>query len=164
MSAAVMLAVSPGHRFLGAARLESHRLAFTRRSIRSGSGVADILADPSEEVWGTLYEIPDEELEALDRKEGVGFAYTRTDVRVHPPAGEAIDALAYAVVAKASAEIPPSPDYLQGILTAAVERSLPEHYLRSLHLLQAHWHGAEPGRSAQATGSGPSPHTGHRRG
>lgn len=140
MSAAVMLSVSPGHRFLSAARLEGHRLAFTRRSIRSGSGVADMLADPSSEIWGALYEVPHDELEALDRKEGVGFAYARSDVRVHPPAGEAVEAIAYAVVAKAPGEIPPSPDYLQGILTAAAERSLPEHYIRSLHALRSRWH------------------------
>jgi gamma-glutamylcyclotransferase (GGCT)/AIG2-like uncharacterized protein YtfP len=135
MSAAVMLAVAPGHRFLGAARLQGHRLAFTRRSIRTGSGVADMVADPGAEIWGALYEVPHGELEAVDRKEGVGFAYARTDVLVYSLEGHALTAIAYAVAAKEPVEIAPSADYLNGIVRAAAERSLPEDYVRSLHAL-----------------------------
>jgi gamma-glutamylcyclotransferase (GGCT)/AIG2-like uncharacterized protein YtfP len=135
MSAAVMLAISSGHRFLGAARLKGHRLAFTRRSIRTGSGVADMVADPGAEIWGALYEVPQDELEALDRKEGVGFAYAPTDVLVYSPEGHALNAIAYAVAAKEPVEIAPSADYLNGIVTAATERSLPAAYVRSLHAL-----------------------------
>jgi len=141
MSATVMLALSPRHCFLGAARLQDHRLAFTRRSIRTGSGVADMVADPGAEIWGALYELPEEEIGALDRKEGVGFAYARTDVRVHSVTGTAVDAVAYAVLAKEPTEIEPSLEYLQGILTAAVERSLPADYLSSLRALLVRWHG-----------------------
>lgn len=144
MSAAVMHLVSPDHRFLGPARLQGHRLAFTRRSIRTGSGVADMVADSGAEIWGALYELPRGELEALDRKEGVGFAYLRTDVLVHLSEGHPLDAFAYAVAAKEPVEIAPSAAYLNGIVTAAAERSLPEDYVRSLHALRSRWHGQPP--------------------
>ena len=72
----------PGHRFLGAAELREHRLAFTRRSLRTGTGVADILAAPGESVWGALYELDDAHLAAIDEKEGNGWAYERRAVRV----------------------------------------------------------------------------------
>jgi hypothetical protein len=54
---------------LGAARLADHRLAFTRRSVKTGTGVADIVPAPGETVWGALYELGDGELAAIDRKE-----------------------------------------------------------------------------------------------
>ena len=72
----------PSARYLGAALLQSHRLAFTRRSIRSASGVADVLAAPGQEVWGALYELDEKDLDALDAKEGRGFAYAREHKRV----------------------------------------------------------------------------------
>lgn len=140
MSAAVISAVSPAHRFLGAAQLRGHRLAFTRRSIRTGSGVADMVADPVAEIWGALYELPGSELAGLDRKEGVGFAYERRAVLVHTAEGRPQEAFAYAVASREPLEISPSPDYLGAILTAASERGLPEAYLRSLRALLERWH------------------------
>jgi gamma-glutamylcyclotransferase (GGCT)/AIG2-like uncharacterized protein YtfP len=141
MSAAVISAVSPAHRFLGAAQLRGHRLAFTRRSIRTGSGVADMVADPVAEIWGALYELPHEEVEGLDRKEGVGFAYERRAVLVHTADGQALEAFAYTVAAKEPLEVSPSPDYLGAIIAAGRERGLPEPYLRSLRALLERWHG-----------------------
>lgn len=135
MAASVMLTVCPGHRYLGAAQLAAHRLAFTRRSIRTGSGVADIVADPAAEVWGALYALPHDALDALDRKEGVDFAYERVPVRVQTPEGEELEAFAYAVALKEPVEITPSVEYLRGVLDAAIERALPAEYLRSLQAL-----------------------------
>ncbi|HUA75266.1 MAG TPA: gamma-glutamylcyclotransferase family protein [Solirubrobacteraceae bacterium] len=54
MSAAAIDAACPGNRFLGPAELRDHRLAFTRRSLRTGTGVADVLAAPGHSVWGAL--------------------------------------------------------------------------------------------------------------
>lgn len=71
----------PGSRPLGSARLDGHRLAFTRRSIRSATGVADVLPTPGHTVWGALYELDEDEFEVLDRKEGVGWAYVRAKAR-----------------------------------------------------------------------------------
>jgi gamma-glutamylcyclotransferase (GGCT)/AIG2-like uncharacterized protein YtfP len=77
MAAEVMEVMCPRGRFGGVARLDGYRLAFTRRSIKTGTGVADVIHASNETVWGVLYEIEDEELPAIDRKEGYGWAYTR---------------------------------------------------------------------------------------
>jgi len=69
MAPTVMARLCPGHRYLGVARLDGYRLAFTRRSVRTGSGVADIVGAPGSTVWGVVYEIGEEDLAALDRKE-----------------------------------------------------------------------------------------------
>jgi len=145
MSASVMAAVAPGHRFAGRARLPAHRLAFTRRSVRTGSGVADVVPDPAATVWGVLYELGAGDLGALDRKEGLGWAYGRRDVSVVDDEGSVQTAFAFVVLAKAAHEIRPSDDYLRGLVEAATERGLPPAYVASL------------GAAARRSGAGPVP-------
>jgi gamma-glutamylcyclotransferase len=133
MAEQVMDRLCPGHRFLGAAELAGHRLAFTRRSIRTGSGVADIVRAEGQSVWGALYELDDTQLAPIDEKEGNGWAYERRQVRVRLAGDEReLQAHAYAVIAPQDAEIRPSVKYLQGLLDAARERALPAAYVAEL--------------------------------
>src|SRR6202020_2257009 len=110
MDAALMQRICPGHRVLGVAELRDHRLAFTRRSKRTGTGVADILAAPGESVWGVLYELEDSQLAAIDEKEGNGWAYERKllDVTLHDGGGAEHEAHAYAVIVREDVHGPPS--------------------------------------------------------
>jgi gamma-glutamylcyclotransferase len=121
----------PEARFAGVARLPDHRLALNRRSIRWGGGAADIVPASGEEVWGALYEIPDGALDALDAKEGQGWAYRRVEVDVER-AGRRIPATAYEVVEKEPEEVPATPEYAALLVRAARERGLPDHYVRRL--------------------------------
>jgi gamma-glutamylcyclotransferase len=134
----------PGHRFLGVAELRDHRLAFTRRSLLTGTGVADILAAPGQSVWGALYALDDAQLAAIDEKEGNGWAYERRAVRViatragcgDPNAGvssgEELDAFAYFVIAPDAEHVRPSREYLRALLDGARERGLPDAYVAAL--------------------------------
>jgi hypothetical protein len=56
----------PCAKFVCGAKLPSHRLAFTRMSVRRGCGVADILRDETQDVWGVVSELPENELKNLD--------------------------------------------------------------------------------------------------
>jgi gamma-glutamylcyclotransferase (GGCT)/AIG2-like uncharacterized protein YtfP len=132
MAAETMTRLCPGHRFAGLAELPDHRLAFTRRSIRTGTGVADIVRDSGCSVWGVLYELDAAMLAALDEKEGNGWAYRRNFVSVRGADGEQRRALAYSVIAREADEVRPSPEYLNGVLGAARERALPEDYAAAL--------------------------------
>jgi gamma-glutamylcyclotransferase len=132
MDAAVMERLCPGHRYRGVAELPGHHLAFTRRSIRTGSGVADVLPAPDESVWGALYELGEGHLATIDAKEGRGWAYERRAVRVRPAGGGAeLDALLYAVI-EPGPHVQPSEAYLGGIVRAARARGLPRGYLERL--------------------------------
>ena len=51
MAPEVITRLCPRARYLGVARLTDHRLAFTRRSVRTGTGVADIVPAPGKTVW-----------------------------------------------------------------------------------------------------------------
>jgi gamma-glutamylcyclotransferase (GGCT)/AIG2-like uncharacterized protein YtfP len=129
MAASVMAEHSPGHRFVAVAELPGHRFAFMRRSVRTGTGVADVVPDPGGSVWGVLYEVDD--VAALDAKEGAGWAYDRCEVTVRVD-GREHRAIAYKVKHPEPAEVPPGADYVAGILAAARERGLPEAYVAEL--------------------------------
>ena len=123
--------VAPEARFLGAAVLPDFQLALTRRSIRWGGGVADVVSAPGERVWGAAYDAPEAALAALDRKEGAGFAYRRRDVEVDLD-GELRPAITYEVIDKDPEAPPATPEYASLVLRGARERGLPEEWLATL--------------------------------
>jgi hypothetical protein len=129
MAANVMDEHCPGHVAIGVAELPRHRFAFSRRSIRTGTGVADVVADPASSVWGVLYEVKD--LDTLDAKEGAGWAYERCSVTVRVD-GEPREAITYKVMHPEPDEVTPSAEYAAGILAAARERQLPAGYIEAL--------------------------------
>ncbi len=139
MASPVMDHACPEHRLLGPARLPGYRFAFMRRSLRTGTGVADILPDPQSHVWGALYELKRDRMDALDRKETLGSAYEHLDVIVLTTDGASHNAMAYSVIAKEPVEVCPSHAYVQGLIQGARERSLPEDYIASLQALIAQW-------------------------
>jgi gamma-glutamylcyclotransferase (GGCT)/AIG2-like uncharacterized protein YtfP len=131
MGARAMELACPGHRFLGAAELPNHRLAFTRRSLHTGTGVADVLAAPGASVWGALYALDQAHLAAIDEKEGNGWAYERRPARVVAGEGE-LEAFVYSVIAPDAEHVQPSREYLQALLDGARERGLPEDYVAAV--------------------------------
>jgi gamma-glutamylcyclotransferase len=132
-----MRAHCPTARYIDSARLDGHRLAFTRRSVVSGKGVADVVADPREVVWGVLYDLGDGDLEALDRKEGNGWAYARQHKNVTVPARRSVQsAIVYTVLAKEPGEVPPSREYLELLTGAAERRGLPGEYVATLKAIR----------------------------
>jgi gamma-glutamylcyclotransferase len=134
MSAAAMRAACPDHRLLGRAELRDHRLAFRRRSARTGTGVADVVPTPGQSVWGALYEVDEQGLEALDRKEGRGWAYERRSVSVLLD-GTPRDAFAYFVITPDAPHVEPSAEYLGALLEGARECGLPAAYIELLAAL-----------------------------
>jgi gamma-glutamylcyclotransferase len=133
MAAGIMGAFCPGHRLLGTAELPAHRLAFSRRSVRTGTGVADVVPADGRSVWGVLYELDRDGLDALDRKEGNGWAYGRARVAVRPNGDEpSVTAVTYRVCRREPAEVTPSAQYLEGLIAAARDRGLPTAYLAEL--------------------------------
>ena len=154
MSGEVMTRACPGAVCLGAARLEGYRLAFLRRSVRTGTGVGDLIEDGESETWGVLYELDEEDRAALDRKEGLGWAYELREVTVASGRGSHA-ALTYTVKEREPEEVEPSPEYLQRLLAAARARDLPEHYLACLARVAERWErvrGAGAGRDRRGGG------------
>jgi gamma-glutamylcyclotransferase len=128
-----MRAHCPTFRRVDSACLQGHRLAFTRRSIVSGTGVADVVAVADGAVWGVLYELGDGDLEALDRKEGSGWAYAREQKSVALATDRsARRAIVYTVLTKEPSEVPPSREYLERLIAAAEDQGLPGEYIATI--------------------------------
>jgi hypothetical protein len=112
----------PSAKRIGQVRLDGYRLAFSRRSIRTESGVANIVADSGFSTWGVLFEIEDRDMQQLELKEGLHLkppAYQRIDVVVRHQAAKAdYEAFAFVVVDAGAEEYVPEPDYLRAMIEA----------------------------------------------
>ena len=80
MSTSEMMKVSAQARALGPGSLEGYCLEFNVRSREFGGGAANAIPDPEGRVWGVLWDVPDDQLDALGSYRGD-----------HPSASHAID-------------------------------------------------------------------------
>ena len=125
----------PGHRVIGAGFLPGHRLRFQGEGEDWGGPVATIVADPTDTVWGVVFELSDEDLRALDEYEGCRVddptsLYIRRDFDVRLADGGAVRANAY--VMRRRPEGNPSKKYLDAITRGARSHGLPTDYVDRL--------------------------------
>ena len=144
MHSAQMKGRCPSAKFVCRAKLPAHRLAFTLKSARRDCGVADVLPDQAKEVWGVVYELPDNELKNLDKKEGYKPGkpndqneYIREDHYVWRE-GDAKQVLLVALYRGHPQLDPPLPsdDYKELIVGGAKHWNLPAEYIRELKSIE----------------------------
>ena len=140
MSRAQMRERCPDHECLGAAVLKDHALCFPRHSPIRNCGVAGLAETPGADVWGVVYHLHDEDLAALDKREGYDPAkpyhvnrYNRRTIRVLMDNRE-VDCFVY-VARHEPGEHVPSAEYLSTIIEGAEENGLPEAYVSALRLI-----------------------------
>ena len=115
--------------------LEGYRLDFTRYSSGWSGGVADIVVDPDNEVWGLIYELSTEDLPYLDDYEGYPDVYTRFQTSIKTLTGSISDVWVYTVVHK-NDFTPPTKAYMEIIKNAALEHQFPETYRSYLDTIE----------------------------
>ena len=137
MSRAQMRERCPDHECLGTAVLKEHALCFPRHSPIRNCGVAGLAEAPGAEVWGVVYQLHDEDLAALDKREGYDPAkpfhvnrYNRQTIRVLMN-GDLVDCLTYFARPEPGEHVP-SVEYLATILEGAEENGLPADYVARL--------------------------------
>ena len=120
---------APSARRLALGWLEGHELRFDKQG-RDGSGKCHPLpASEGVQVHGSLFEVGDAELQALDRVEGVGMGYVRQRVEVRTDDG-ILSAWSY--LAQDGHVVPllePFDWYRDLVLAGARESGLPRTYL-----------------------------------
>ncbi len=74
----------PGAKWLKTGYVTGRKLAFHKRS-RDGSGKCDIplSKNPSDRVYGVVYDVPEEQVASLDAAEALGFGYIRTSIEIY---------------------------------------------------------------------------------
>jgi len=120
----------PGAVSVGCARLADYELAFVWDSPGWGGGVATVIPSSGREVWGVVWDLTDEHIEALDRYEGVAIgAYVREHLDVEAEAG-LINALIY--LATDDRQKQPSTQYVDALVRGAKAFALPDDYIEQL--------------------------------
>ncbi len=116
----------------GVGRLSGYRLAFTRQSKTWGGGVLDIIESADDYVLGVFYDIPDEAISALDKREGAPRCYRREDGFIVELGFEQVEVFAYTVVDKIFPEKQPTIDYFNMVYRGMVHRFPAEYVNRYL--------------------------------
>jgi gamma-glutamylcyclotransferase (GGCT)/AIG2-like uncharacterized protein YtfP len=99
---------------VGIAELPDHKLAFSVHSQSRNGGVLDIRESIGRCVEGVLFEVTQEQLSILDRKEGAPNFYQRIKVTVIDSNGNLVQAITYRVNPdNAGSYVQPSEDYLE---------------------------------------------------
>jgi len=99
---------------LGVGKLEGFRLAFTRKKC-DGTGALDIIESENDYVLGVVYQVPDEAVGCIDRREGAPRCYRRVnDIKVQL-GDEKISVITYMVVDKHWNEVCPSDEYYRTV-------------------------------------------------
>lgn len=129
----------PSARFVNIARLADHKLAFSRRSVRRRSGVADVVPAVGDAVWGIVYRLLSvRDIEILDAAEGFRPARKRAqgyirETRVVRLGGAGTPAPANIYIAqRQKTPPPPTAAYIAHMTRGAEHWGLPEGYAAML--------------------------------
>jgi len=116
-----------------AALLRGHRLVFNKVSADDGPGKANLMVDPSSDVWGVLYSIPADDLGALDRGEG---GYNRQKKTLDGSGGARVDAWIYFALRPIIDSPRPYSWYRDFLVIGAKEHGLPAGCVRELEAIE----------------------------
>lgn len=119
-----------GYRAIGIGYIVDKVVVCNKRS-QDGSAKANLVTSDGDSVWGVLFEIPEDQVDALDRAEG---GYTKKPYQVVLSEGDEKAAEAY-VSQDLTDEPVPYDWYKEHIVEGAREHSLPEDYIRTLEML-----------------------------
>jgi gamma-glutamylcyclotransferase len=136
LRSAQMARLCPGHEFLGPARLDGYRLAFTLPDEEWQGGVADVVSSPGGAVWGALYRLPESDWPALDAyevfdpagPEGANEYVRRLVTVMTEKENREVEAWCYFVRAP-QGHVAPSEVYRAALIEGAIERGLAADYV-----------------------------------
>jgi gamma-glutamylcyclotransferase len=113
--------------------LEAHQLRFHKRS-SDGSGKCNLIhtGDLRDVVYGVVFDIKDERLADLDRHEGLGDGYRRSDHRLCLHGSEQAVLMYVAEAGSIDDALLPYKWYLDLVVAGAEEHDLPRDYVSAL--------------------------------
>lgn len=132
MSLSQMMKRCPSAKRVGLGVIPNYELVFNRKGSYRPGGVASIVPseDPTRNVYGVIWRITAEDLEALDHIEDPS-AYERVKMEV-----ESLDGLTYAcqtyIAFPQAKHVTPDPHYLELLLNAAKSAALPSDYIKQI--------------------------------
>jgi gamma-glutamylcyclotransferase (GGCT)/AIG2-like uncharacterized protein YtfP len=132
----------PSAKFVTTALLLDHQLSFTRLSKTRGCGVADAVHEIGATVWGVVYDISEEDLSELDKREGFksnrkSNSYSRQTcvVSIGGDEGRPLNVWTYFAERQPNPP-PPNQGYKDLIVSGARHWHLPDDYIEQLDRIQ----------------------------
>jgi hypothetical protein len=119
----------PSAEKVGVAVLRDHRLVFNRRGSYRDGGVASVVPEPGQRVYGVVWRIGAAEFERLDETEDA-TAYRRRIVATYGLDGSVWRTQLYQAIPEG--EFPPDDAYVELLITAAEKAGLPPDYVAGL--------------------------------
>lgn len=135
MERVLLKRLCPKAKFVTAAVLPDHALAFSGNSPMWGGGIATILEKPGRQVEGVVWEISEAERKALDEYEGFPSLYLRQEMQVRTHSGKVFAVFAY-IMDNPGRETPPSKRYKQLLINGAEEHGLSDEYIDFLESIR----------------------------
>lgn len=132
MSLARLIERVPSAERIGVFSLKKHDLAF-HKSSKDGSGKCDayFTGNMEDNIFGSLFEIDENEKRSLDRAEGLGYGYDEKTVQVEDGQGNFLEAITY-VATDINESLVPYSWYLNHVVVGAKETGVPVSYLEKI--------------------------------
>ena len=129
--------------FLCIGELKDHQVAFTGTvSTNWGGYPATIIKSSGQSVWGAIWRVTDEDVNALDIQEGVHIGvYSRVELDIDTAAKGVVRCFSYAKPPHEMEGLP-SHTYLKVIVVGAKQCGLPLEYIKKLESIQHNGHSA----------------------
>mmetsp|Transcript_23427 Transcript_23427/g.93007 ORF Transcript_23427/g.93007 Transcript_23427/m.93007 type:complete len:174 (-) Transcript_23427:252-773(-) len=122
----------PSACLISSGSLDGYELDFTLPTRLWGGAAADIRVHESGTVHGAIWSISTDQLDKLDRQEGVSVGlYYRLEIGVKTPSGDLINCYTYKVLNPQSGLVP-STLYMRVIIQGAINVQLPREYIEVL--------------------------------
>lgn len=137
-----MKARCPSVAFVCVARLADHRLAFTRKSVNRGCGVADVVREVGRCVWGAVFRLSELDVGALDKSEGYRpgrekNSYWRRECMVFQDGDENRPVMAQTYSADPQTNPPPPNEAYKALILAGAQYwHLPADYIAELAAIE----------------------------
>lgn len=126
--------VAPGAKFLFTAHYPETRLTFVSNG--SSGAMPTLTRDPAHTVWGGVFEIPSDELHALEDAEQQEGRTPGFDHRAVDREGNKYDCLAFVAPGEPGGDDRPSPEYLESMIRGARHWNLPAGWVMGLEDLE----------------------------
>ena len=121
--------------------LREHRLKFHKVSINDHSGKCNAFPSgkQSDFIWGTLYEIPEDEVHLLDAAEDLGISYQKREVKIRSGhEGNIVYATTYiAMEATIDEDAVPFDWYKRLVVLGAESHNFPEEYITRIRQIES---------------------------
>lgn len=126
--------VAPGARFLFTAHYPETRLDFV--PVSGNGAIPTLIRDPGHTVWGGVFEIPGDQVDAIIAAEQAEGRTPGFDLKAVDREGNKYDCLAFVAPGEPNGEHRPEPEYLESMIRGARHWSLPAGWVMGLEDLE----------------------------